>query len=409
MRVAVLTIGTEILIGQTVDTNSNWIGQQLFKRGIELNKIIAISDTFADIEDTIQTLSQSVDLLLITGGLGPTQDDITKTVVTKLMGVSLVFDANHYEKIVSIFTERNIPLSPLHKQQCYFPQSIRLLDNALGTAPGMLWKYNKCTVINMPGVPYEMQYIMHNHVLPFVDQQHTSNWTSETIHILGLPESYIADKIEHLISSMPPHHEIAYLPSPQLVRVRLSSKDLEGRKTIPKFSQQISEIFGNAVLGYGNITLPEAIKDIALKKSLKLGLAESCTGGLTSHLLTLVPGISQVFEGSVVSYSYHLKNKILHVPSDILTNHGAVSELTVKHMVEGSIRALDVDVAVAISGIAGPGGGTDEKPVGTVWICVGSHDKLVSKKFLFNKNREINIRYSANMALIMLRNFLLEI
>lgn len=409
-KAVILTIGDELLIGQTIDTNSAWMGGELNKLGIHIEEKIAIQDTKEGIISGIDRAMHKGDIILITGGLGPTKDDITKKVMADHFDMGMRFDEPTWKRIEGLFARWGRTTTPAHKDQCYMPDGAHILENKMGTAPGMLFEVDGKILISMPGVPYEMKYIMENSVLPLIKQKYTDrSIVHHTILTAGEGESRIAAKIDDVVNLLPDHISIAYLPNLGKVKLRLSatgSNEESLQKEVEKYGAQIEDILGDLVYGHNKETLASVIGKIAIEKKLTIGTAESCTGGLIASKIVSVPGSSAYFEGSVVTYSYKLKETLLNVSSETLKTTGAVSEETVKEMVTGAIDHLSVDIAVAISGIAGPSGGTEEKPVGTVWIACGNKQNIVTLKIQAGKNRQKNIEYASNYAMNVLRKFL---
>jgi len=409
-KAIILTIGDELLIGQTIDTNSAWMGRELNKLGIHIEEKIAIQDTKEGIISGIDRAMSKGDIILITGGLGPTRDDITKKVMADHFGMKMRFDEPTWERIEGLFARWGRATTPAHKEQCYMPDGAQILENKMGTAPGMLFEVDGKILISMPGVPYEMKYIMEHSVLPMIKGKYTGqSIVHHTILTAGEGESRIAVQIQDILDSFPEHISIAYLPNLGTVKLRLSSKgsDEESLLTEVKiYATQIENVLGDIVFGHDNESLASVIGKIALEKKLKIGTAESCTGGLVASKIVTVPGSSAYFEGSVVTYSYNLKETLLNVNKETLNTVGAVSEETVRQMVTGAIEHLGVDVAVAISGIAGPSGGTEDKPVGTVWIACGNKKETVTLRIQAGKDRQKNIAYASNYAMNVLRKFL---
>jgi len=409
-KAVILTIGDELLIGQTIDTNSAWMGEQLNQIGIHIEEKIAIQDTKDGIISGIERAMSKGNIILITGGLGPTKDDITKKTMADHFGMNMIFHEPTWDRIEALFARWGRSTTDAHKEQCYMPDGAEILENKMGTAPGMLFKIEDKILISMPGVPYEMKYLMENHALPFIKETYTSQAiVHHTILTAGEGESRIARQIESLVDQFPPHISIAYLPNLGTVKLRLTgrgSDELKLKSELTEYGAQIENILGDLVYGYDKESLPSVIGKLALDKKLTIGTAESCTGGLVASKIVSIPGSSQYFEGAVVTYSYGLKKQILNVNDDTLTTYGAVSEQTVKEMVIGATDHLNVDIAVSISGIAGPGGGTEDKPVGTVWIACGNKDEIVTKKITAGKDRLKNIEYASNYAMNVLRKFL---
>ncbi len=409
-KAVILTIGDELLIGQTIDTNSAWMGSELNKLGVHIEEKIAIQDTKEGIVSGIDRAMSKGDIILITGGLGPTKDDITKEVIADHFGMDMIFNKPTWERIEALFARWGRSTTPAHRDQCYMPDQAKILENKMGTAPGMLFEVDGKVLISMPGVPYEMKYIMEHSVLPMIKENFTNqSIIHHTILTAGEGESRIAAQIDDIVNQFPKHISIAYLPNLGTVKLRLTAKgsnEEELRNEVKKYGIQIENILGDLVYGHDNESLASVIGKIALEKKLKIGTAESCTGGLVASKLVTVSGASAYFEGSIVTYSYRLKETILNVNPQTLITYGAVSEETVIEMVTGTINHLGVDVAVAISGIAGPGGGTEDKPVGTVWIACGNKTKTVTLRIQAGKDRQKNIEYASNYAMNVLRKFL---
>jgi len=409
-KAVILTIGDELLIGQTVDTNSAWMGEKLSSLGIEIIEKIAISDSIEGIISGLDRALEKGDVVLITGGLGPTKDDITKKVMADYFGMKMVFHEPTYDRIKKLFERWGRSTTEAHKEQCYMPDGIEILENKMGTAPGMLFKHEGKPLISMPGVPYEMKYIMEHSVIPFLKNNFVSQAIfHHTILTAGEGESRIALQIESVVDRFPDHISIAYLPNLGSVKLRLSAKGKNKgviEKEVLVFAKEIENILGDLVYGHGKETLSSTIGKIALEKGLSIGTAESCTGGMVSSKIIQTPGSSVYFRGAITTYSNELKNRILGVKMDTLNTYGAVSEQTVREMVLGANNHLGVDVSVAVSGIAGPSGGSEEKPVGTVWIACGNESKMDTLKIRAGKNREKNIEYASNYALNVLRKFL---
>lgn len=409
-KAIILTIGDELLIGQTIDTNSAWMGGELNKLGIHIEEKIAIQDTKKGIISGIERAMSKGDIILITGGLGPTKDDITKKVMADHFGMDMRFDEPTWERIEGLFARWGRSTTPAHRDQCYMPDGALILENKMGTAPGMLFQVDGKVLISMPGVPYEMKYIMENSVLPMIKEKYTDRAIiHHTILTAGEGESRIAAQIDDVVNTFPDHISIAYLPNLGTVKLRLTAQGKDENKLIEEvksYGSQIEKVLGDLVYGHNNESLASVIGKIAKEKNLTIGTAESCTGGLVASKIVTIPGSSAYFEGSVVTYSYKLKETLLKVNPDTLKRLGAVSEETVNEMVAGAIDHLGVDVAVAISGIAGPGGGTEDKPVGTVWIACGNKEKTVTLKLQAGKDRQKNIEYASNYAMNVMRKFL---
>ena len=413
MKVSIITIGDELLMGQVVDTNSAWLGAQLNNLGYQLKEILTVSDDYLEIMNGINYVFQQTDIILMTGGLGPTKDDITRKAIADYYGVEMVFHEETHERIKKMFHKRDIPFTDAHKLQCYVPSNATILNNDMGTAPGILIEKNGKTLISMPGVPFEMKFITENHVLPFLKTKYDGPPILHlTIRTCGLGESSISDMIQEIEDNLPAGVKLAYLPDVAQVRLRYSVSGLpkQEMESILSTLKYKTEVFlGDYIYGYGDTTLEETVGTLLIERNMRMVTCESCTGGYLAHKITSIPGCSANYYGSFISYANEYKTKILHVQQTTLEAHGAVSEETVKEMVKGGIDNSGVDIAVAISGIAGPDGQSPGKPVGLVWIAVGNHDRIITRKYQFTKDRLRNIEYASTYALILLRKFILEI
>lgn len=411
-KCTIIAVGDELLIGQVVNTNAAWISEYLLEFGIHCVEHISIADTREAIHNTLDKIWDEVDLMIITGGLGPTKDDITKKALADYFDDELYYDEDLFERISSAFRARNIEIKESHKAQCFMPKSIKVLRNNLGTAPGMLFEKENKYVISLPGVPFEMKKILQEDGRVFLSSLNADfPYFQKTIMTSGQGETSIADKIEDILNDMPDFFKIAYLPSYGSVRLRLSSTDQavgNVHEIGESIIRQIVDRIGSIVYGYDDIPLASVLGQQLKSKNFKLALAESCTGGAISQKITAIPGSSAYYMGAIVAYSNEIKKNILGVSEDTLSQHGAVSEATVIEMLTGALRVLDADVGISISGIAGPGGGSPEKPVGTIWIAYGSSQDIRTKRLLINRNRETNIRYASHFALDTLRKYLVE-
>lgn len=412
MKVNLLTIGDEILIGQIVDTNSAWMAAQLNLIGAEVTHIYTVGDTEQQILAVLEQSLQQADVVLMTGGLGPTKDDITKKTIAKYFDVPLEFDQGTYDRILKLFERWGRSPTEAHRLQCYMPANATLLFNKMGTAPGMWFEHAGKVLVSMPGVPYEMKYLMEHAVLTQLQSRFPgSPIAHRTILTVGEGESRIADRIADFADHLPEQIKLAYLPGLGRVRLRLTGRGADQpllEKALDAESLKLKALIPDLVYGEGQLPLEEAIGQLLLKHKLTLSTAESCTGGYVAHLLTSIAGSSRYFHGSIVAYDNAVKVNQLKVKPETLAEEGAVSEATVREMVKGALEALGTDIAVAISGIAGPGGGTEEKPVGTVWIAVGNQNQTKTYLLKAGKDRIKNIQYSAIYALDQIRKFLLQ-
>lgn len=412
MKAEIITIGDEILIGQIIDTNSAWIAEQFNLNGIEIYQVTSVHDDVDHIAEALAKAEEKVDLVLLTGGLGPTKDDITKIALCRYFNTRLAFHEPTFNWIKERFKNRNIDLNKLNRDQALMPEACQVLHNKVGTAPGMWFEKNDTIFISVPGVPFEMMYLVEHEILPRLQKNGKAKAIfHKTIQTQGLPESMLAERIENWELSLPKNIKLAYLPNPMSVRLRLSAIGTsldELKQQVAEETDRLKQLIPEHIFGYDNETLAEVTGRLLLDRGLTLAVAESCTGGYTSHLLTLVPGSSAYYKGGITAYSNELKENLLNVPSDVINEHGAVSEPVVRQMAEGVRKVFNAGYSLATSGIAGPGGGTDEKPVGTVWIAVSGPQKTVTEKYIFGDNRERNIIRSSQTALQMLRRMLLD-
>ncbi len=413
MNVQIITIGDEILIGQIVDTNSAWMAKQLNAKGFGVKEILSISDDKQAILQALTKASEEVDIILITGGLGPTKDDITKKTIAEFFGVEMYFDEATYNRIQRLFERWGKKPVEAHREQCYMPNNVTLLHNKMGTAPGMWFEENGKVFVSMPGVPYEMKYLMEHEVLSKLKAKFGGEAiVHRTIKTVGEGESRIAKRIEQIEETLPAEIKLAYLPGKGQVRLRLSARgedEAKLKQLVDEKVEQIKLIIPELIYGYDDIALEEAIGNILRQKNKTLATAESCTGGYLAHLISRVPGASSYFKGSIIAYDNAVKESVLNVNPQTLLDHGAVSEQTVREMVKGALKTLNTDVAISISGIAGPTGGTEEKPVGTIWMAIGDKNSIVTQKLQLSKNRLRNIEYTGIQALNMIRKFLLQL
>ena len=413
MLAEIITIGDEILIGQIVDTNSAWMAKQLKDAGIRVKQISSVSDNKEHILTALAEAANRADIILITGGLGPTKDDITKKTIAEYFNVEMVENADALDNVTRIFAKYNRPLLDINRLQAQVPSNCEVIVNKNGTAPGMWFNEGDKIYVSMPGVPFEMMYMMEDEVIPKIKSLFKlPSIVHKTILTVGEGESFLAKRIEDIEDSLPGHIKLAYLPKLGQVRLRLSAYgDNEALLTaeVNKYAAQLIERMGSIVVAEEDVALEKAILDMMGKRALTLSVAESCTGGYLSHLFTQHAGSSKVFLGGAVSYSNNLKENILGVKPDTLLQFGAVSEQTATEMVQGALANFKSDYAVAITGIAGPDGGTDDKPVGTVWIAVASAQKTEVKKFTFGNKRLQNIERSATSALGMLNTLLNDV
>ena len=386
------------------------MAKELNQIGINVEKISSISDQESEIVDALNKSLERVSLVLITGGLGPTNDDITKKTLSDYFGMKLIRDDQLYEKIKERLARYNIPMNRFNREQALIPDRARIIPNNFGSAPCMWFEREGKVVISMPGVPFEMKGIMQNGVLHALKERFSRpSILHRTVMVQGIGESVLADILREWEENLPENIRLAYLPSPGQLRLRLSisgQNKEELKKIIDEQVALLEQIIPENIFGFDDESMEVAVAKLLLEKNLTVGTAESCTGGYIAHLITSHAGSSAYFKGSIVSYSNDIKEKLLNVNASDLEKYGAVSQQVVEQMAEGARKALNVDYAIATSGIAGPDGGTEEKPVGTVWIAVAGKDQIISEKLNLYKVRERNIRVSALKALNLLREIL---
>ncbi|GIV34407.1 MAG: CinA-like protein [Chitinophagales bacterium] len=412
MKAAILTIGDELLYGKTINTNAAWLGNQMALLGIRVYEVLTVSDEEQHILKGLSLLSDAADLILITGGLGPTKDDVTKTALCKFFGVELKPNPVILEALEAFFTRRGLPMLENNRMQAHLPENCIALRNTKGTAWGMWFQEKGKVYVSMPGVPYEMEQIMTDEVIPRIKQTFQLPVIIHR-HILtaAIPESFLASRLEAFEAELPPDIKLAYLPGNGLVKLRLTATGNNRKELEEKLNRQIEKIqavVGKYIYGYDDELFEGALGKELLKRQKTVATAESCTGGYIAHLITSVAGSSSYFKGAVVAYANQAKQEVLQVKQSTLEEHGAVSEQTVKEMLLGVTAKLQADYGIAVSGIAGPGGATPDKPVGTVWIAVGSPDDIKTKLMHFAGDRALNIRWAAVVAMEMMRRYLIE-
>lgn len=434
MTAHIINIGDELLIGQVVNTNASWMAEELNKRNIKVTNISVISDGGDDIRTQLERSLSEADVVLITGGLGPTKDDITKSVLCEFFGDILVRHQQTYDNVKKFFERRGLPFTEINQAQALVPSKCKVLVNEVGTAPCMVFtmpqvetqyiaslqteaKPSEKIVISMPGVPFEMKWLMQNSVLPLLQERLGGEAiVHKTILTFGIGESFLADKIADWEDALPAHIKLAYLPEAGKVRLRLSAYGADHTELEREVAEQIvklNAIIGENIYGYDDDTISSAIGKMVNRRCALLATAESCTGGLIAHRITETPGSSAYFKGGIVAYSNEIKEQLLGVKHETLEQYGAVSEETAIEMARGCLTKLGVDYAIATTGIAGPTGGTDEKPRGLVYIAVAKKNKeqgagskgqdveseVVCNRYVFTTTREQHQERTANQAL----------
>jgi nicotinamide-nucleotide amidase len=407
IKAEVLTIGDEILFGQITDTNTQWIGTELTQIGIRPIRKTSVGDNKQDILDAFAEAEKRADVVLVTGGLGPTKDDITKKVFCEYFNTDLEINEDALALITRFFEKRGREMTELNRQQAALPKNATYIKNWWGTAPGMWFEHNNTVFISMPGVPFEMKNLMTNAILPKL-QTHfqTPVIYHKMIKTVGLGESFLAEKIENWEDALPSHIKLAYLPHFGQVRLRLTATgtDIEQLKAEAQAEvDKVLPLIEDNVFGFDNDELETVVGDLLKTNNQNVATAESCTGGYVSHLITKIPGSSAYFEGGVVAYSYEAKTMELGVKAETLIKHGAVSEETIVEMAEAVRDKFKTTFGIATSGIAGPGGGTVDKPVGTVWIACAGPNGTKARKLQLTTYRELNIQLTATYVLELLR------
>ena len=405
-----ISIGDELLIGQVINTNAAWLGEHLSSAGFQLDSTLTIGDSERAILDAFNACMDA-DLVLVTGGLGPTADDITKPTVCKFFDTELVFCQAAYDNVVSLFKRRGFQMSERNRSQAMLPKACEYIPNTYGTAPCM-WLEKKGVVFAfMPGVPFEMKGIFTDELLPRIKQRfHAVPYEKRVVMTTGIGESFLADKIKDWEEALPPFLSLAYLPQHGMVRLRLSGRHEDAvllHETLDREIAKLTDLIPEYIFAMQDQPIERTIFDLLINKGMTFASAESCTGGNIAHVITLIPGSSEVFKGTAVTYATPMKTKVLGVPAEVIEKNGVVSQEVVERMATGVRNLMEADFGVATTGVAGPSGGTEETPVGTVWIGVASSKGVVSKCFNFGKDRENVINRATIMAYEMLRQQLI--
>ena len=407
MKAFIITIGDELLIGQTIDTNSAWMGAELSAMGFDVSRITSVHDRRDDIMYALDEAHGKADVVLITGGLGPTSDDITKQTLCEYFGTKMVSDPVVLKMIEEMIGRRGMQMNDNNRRQAEVPESCTVLLNAAGTAPGMWFEKENTIYISMPGVPNEMKYIMNEHVLPKLNKRFRSQVIiHKNIMTYGTFEAKLAEILTSFESGLPSSIKLAYLPSSGVIKLRITAMGANAGELAEQINLQVKKLYETIpefIYAEDEETLEMVIGKLLKSKQKTVSTAESCTGGEIAHLITSIPGSSEYFRGSVVAYSNSVKTGILGVAEALLEKHGAVSEEVVRAMAAGGLKLFGTDYCIATSGIAGPGGATETKPVGTVWIAVASAKGVLSEKQVFGTDRITNIKRFSLRALNLLR------
>ncbi|MFP4489174.1 MAG: competence/damage-inducible protein A [Bacteroidales bacterium] len=412
MQAEIIAIGDEILIGMTVDSNSAWMGKELTDIGIELYQTTTISDKKEHILKVVDESMQRSDLVLVTGGLGPTNDDITKHTLSEYFDTELVQDESVLKDIRDLLESRGLQMNENNRKQAEVPENCKVLPNKMGTAPGMWFEKNGKVLVSMPGVPYEMKYIMENHVIPGVKKKfRRSNIKYRLVMTYGTFEARLAEILTDFEKQLPETVSLAYLPTSGIIKLRLTGRGEDEDKLDALLSEQIDklyEIIPEYIYGLDGTGLEEATGRLLKENHLTVSTAESCTGGNIARMITSVPGSSDYYTGSLIAYDNRIKTEQLGVNQDELEEHGAVSEKVALQMARGVREKFKTDYALSVTGIAGPGGGSDQKPVGTVWLAVSSEHGELAEKYNYGFTRSNNIRRASLAGLNMLRKEILK-
>ncbi len=407
--VEIITIGDEILIGQIVDTNSAWMAVELNKAGFHIAQITSVHDDALHITEALDNALVRADIVLFTGGIGPTKDDITKQTLCKYFDTKLVFNEDVHRNIEQLLRNRQRAMNELTALQAMVPENCTVIQNPVGTAPVTWFEKDGKVIVSMPGVPNEMKNAMATEIIPRLQKKfETPAIVHKNVLVKGYPESALALKIADWENSLPDYLHLAYLPNYGLVKLRLSGSsddELSLEFEMNQYISTLAQLLGEAVVAFEDLPLEVLAGRVLLGKKLTLATAESCSGGNIAHKITEVPGSSAYYKGSIVAYSNEIKEIVLRVSHDILEDNGAVSAAVVEEMAKGARQLLHTDIAIATSGVAGPDGGTPEKPVGTVWIGISTPTGTTSRLFQFGANRIQNIERTTQSAFL----FLVEI
>ncbi len=409
--VEIINIGDELLIGQVVNTNASWMAEQLSLSGFRVHQVTIVSDSREHILQAFTEAEKRVEIVLISGGIGPTKDDITKITLCEFFNTRLVFNQDAFDAVEKMFARRGYPVTELNRQQAELPAGCTGIPNPVGTARGMWFEKDrapgeKTIFVSMPGVPFEMKAMMTDYVIPWLKKIfHTPFILHRTILTQGIGESFLAARIADWENGLPGNLKLAYLPQPGIVRLRLSGTGNEDQVRLQtgEAVAKLEQLIPDYIFGYDEDTLEEIVGKLLLQRNATLATAESCTGGYLAHLITGVPGSSAYFKGSVVAYANSIKESILGIDPENLKNFGAVSEQVVTQMALSAKNRFKADYVIATSGIAGPGGDTPEKPVGTTWIAIATPEKVFASHYLLGDSRDRNIRRTALQALNLLR------
>lgn len=401
MNIEIINIGDELLIGQVINTNASFMAQELNKVGFNVYRITTIADDALEIETSVKKALENADSVIITGGLGPTKDDITKYTLAKIFDSQMIESKEVLANIKTIFDRRGFELTPTNRLQALVPEKCRVIENLVGTAAGMCFEKDNKLTFSMPGVPFEMKEMLIKHVIPILQSHYKPDAIfHRTIITQGVGESFLSDMIEEFELALPKYIKLAYLPSANMLRLRLSARGENEKEVKAELDRQIDKLMPlikDCFLGFNEGDLSHVLADMLIKEGKTVSLAESCTGGNIARKITINAGSSQYFKGSVVAYSNDVKVNVLGVDEKAILDYGAVSEEVAKQMAIGAIKIMNSDYAIATTGIAGPDGGTDEKPVGTVWVAVANKKgECIASQHNFYSSRDNFIDRTTN-------------
>lgn len=410
IKATIITIGDELLIGQTIDTNSAWIAQELNKLGVEVLRRVAVADSENDIRLALDEEIPRADIILVTGGLGPTSDDITKPFLCKYFNGKLIVDEKVLAHVKSLFEKRKRPFLEVNAKQAEVPDVCTVLYNEMGTAPGMLFEKDGKWIVSMPGVPFEMQGIMKNEVLPRIQ----SGFSADALihkHLMtsGEGESFIAEMLKGFEAKLPGHVKISYLPSPGIVKIRLTGNGADAgaiEQELVALQKEVATILGDIVISWEDISIQELLGKTLRERKETLSLAESCTGGYIAHLITQVQGSSSYFNGAIVPYLSKLKTKLVNVPKETIAEHSAISEEVAIELAENAMSMFDSDYSLSVTGQLSYGGEDEHIPKGVVWMAVSGKYGTKTKKFKFHYNRMLNKEIAAQMGMLMIWKYI---
>lgn len=407
MKVGIINIGDEILIGQILNTNAQWMSQQMTNAGFEVKDCSVVADDQKDIKEAIDFILPQVDIVLMTGGLGPTKDDVTKKTLCEYFGTTLIYSEDVLKNIQDLWKDRPYPVNDLTKTQAWVPKECILIQNRVGTAPITCFEQEGKILVSLPGVPYEMKYAMENEIIPLLRSKYQKEeYLFKNILVKNFTESSLAMHLEDFENQLSPNIHLAYLPSPRIVKLRLFARGEKNKEEFDSQYKKLCSLLDNHIIANKDISVELLLSEQLRDLKLTLSTAESCTGGSIAEMITSIAGASDVFKGSVVAYNNDVKANVLGVSQDILNTKGAVQEDVVTQMALSAQKIFHTDCSIATSGIAGPTGGTAEIPVGAVWICTRVKDKSKSVYYQFGNYREANITSACNSAIIQLLEML---